>query len=255
MVFEKHRCILHCSQMESDRLGIIKKLWWPVADVTVLIMLLIAVADVRVSTRQAYCYDDVSELPHKKLGVVLGTAKYRVSGGVNNYYQYRLDAAVELFESGKVDFLLVSGDNSLREYDEPTTIKRDLVARGIPANRIFLDYAGFRTLDSMVRCKLVFGENDIIVISQPFHNERALYIAHHHHMKAIGFNAREVGRLYGLKTALREKLARTKTLLDIHVLKTTPKFLGERIHIELPADTVVTPTSDTLRSDTLRLAP
>lgn len=230
-------------------MGKIKKLIWPIADATLLILLVIGVSDVRVSTRNIYCYDEVSEVPHKKLGVVLGTAKYRVSGGVNNYYQYRLDAAVELFEAGKVDFLLVSGDNSIREYDEPTTMKRDLVARGIPANRIFLDYAGFRTLDSMVRCKLVFGESDIVVISQPFHNERALYIAHHHHMSAVGFNAKEVGRLYGLKTALREKLARTKTMLDIHLLKTRPKFLGERIEIELLPDTssVKQPTVDSLK--------
>lgn len=237
--------------MELLKLQKLRNLWWPVADVALLVLLFIALADVRINSREKYCFDDVSELPHKKLGVVLGTAKYRVTGGINSYYKYRLNAAVELFESGKVEFLLVSGDNSLREYDEPTTIKRDLVARGIPANRIFLDYAGFRTLDSMVRCKLVFGETDIIVVSQPFHNKRALYIAHHHHMKAIGFNAAEVGRLYGLKTELREKLARAKTLLDIHVLKTTPKFLGERISIELPADTAAI----TLPSDTLRIAP
>jgi len=201
-----------------------------------MLMAILLFADFRVDAQSQYCVDAVEEVPGKKLAVVLGTAKYRVEGGINLYYKYRLEAAVELFNSGKIDFLLISGDNALREYDEPTTMKNDLVEMGIPAKRIFLDYAGFRTLDSMVRCKEVFGETDIIVVSQPFHNERALYIAHHNGMNAIGYNAREVDHLYGLKTRVREKFARAKTLLDVHVLFTDPKFLGERINIELKPD-------------------
>lgn len=206
-------------------------------DGLVLLLLFVLFADLRISAWSAQCYDALEDLPEKKLAILLGTAKYRISGGINRYYQYRLDAAVELFGSGKVDFILVSGDNALREYDEPTTIMRDLMARGVPEERIFLDYAGFRTLDSMVRCKKVFGEADVIVVSQPFHNERALYIAHHIGMSAVGFNAQEVGPHYSLKTRLREKLARAKTLLDIHVLHTAPKFLGEHIEITLDKDT------------------
>jgi len=80
----------------------------------------------------------------------------------------------------------------------------------------------------------VFGESDIIVVSQPFHNERAIYIAKHYEMDAVGFNARDVDQFYGLKTMLREKLARTKMLLDVHVLSTGPKFLGDAIEIKLP---------------------
>lgn len=201
-----------------------------------LVVFLLAFSDFRVGAMSVHCFDKLEDLPEKKLAVVLGTAKYRVVGGVNLYYRYRLDAAAKLYHSGKVEFLLVSGDNSVREYDEPTTIKRDLVKLGVPAERIFLDYAGFRTFDSMVRCKEVFGEEDIIVVSQPFHNERAVYIARHKGMEAIGFNARDVDQFYGLKTMLREKLARTKMLLDLHVLATQPKFLGEEIEIKLPEE-------------------
>lgn len=190
-------------------------------------------ADFRIGARSEYCYDDISSLPDKKLGVVLGTAKYRIAGGINLYYKYRVEAAAALFHSGKVEFLLISGDNAFREYDEPTTFKKDLVKMGVPEERIFLDYAGFRTLDSMVRCKEVFGESDIIVVSQRFHNERAVYIAHHNGMEAVGFNAQDVDHFYGLKTMTREKLARAKTLLDVHVLSTIPRFLGDRIEIEI----------------------
>lgn len=216
-----------------------RNLLWAVLDGLVLIAFTVLLSDMRISEQSKYCYDDLSELPGKKLGVVLGTAKYSVEGGINQYYKHRLNAAAALMRSGKVDFLLVSGDNALREYDEPTTFKNDLVKMGIPSDRIFLDYAGFRTLDSMVRCKKVFGEDDIIVVSQEFHNERALYIAHHNDMQAVGFNAKDVDQFYGLKTTVREKLARIKTLLDVHVLSTDPKFLGERIEIKLPVDSLI----------------
>lgn len=220
-----------------------------VADAILLLSFLLAFADFRVGAMSVYCYNDLNKLPEKKLAVVLGTAKYRIAGGVNLYYRYRLDAAAKLYHSGKIEFLLVSGDNSVREYDEPTTIKRDLVKLGVPAERIFLDYAGFRTFDSMVRCKEVFGEEDIIVVSQPFHNERAVYIARQKGMEAIGFNARDVDQFYGLKTMLREKLARTKMLLDIHVLDTQPKFLGTEIEIKLPDEEPFVLPADSVEVD------
>lgn len=215
---------------------IAKGLGWIVADFIVVVAIFIFLVDARMGALSAFCYDDISLLPQKKVAVVLGTAKYQVRGGINPFYEYRLRAATELVDSGKVEFLLVSGDNSHRAYDEPTTIKNDLIKRGVPSERIFLDYAGFRTFDSMVRCKYVFGEHDIIVVSQRFHNERALYIAHHHHMTAVGYNAQDVEYNYGLKTMVREKFARVKTLLDIHLLNTEPRFLGDEISIDWPAE-------------------
>ncbi len=127
--------------------------------------------------------------------------------------------------------MLVSGDNSTIHYDEPNMFKEDLIKMGIPSEKIFLDYAGFRTLDSVVRAKEVFQEDDFIIISQPFHNERALFIADQKDIKAIAFNAKSVGKSYGFKTQVREKLARVKTVLDLYILRTKPKFLGKKIFI------------------------
>ncbi len=176
-------------------------------------------------------YNSTEDIPKNKVGLLLGTAKYLSSGQLNLFYKYRIDAAVKLYKAGKVEFILVSGDNSRKDYDEPTTIKNDLVSKGIPAEKIFLDYAGFRTLDSIVRSKAIFGQEKLTVISQPFHNERALFIASKKGVDAIGYNAQDVSLAYGFKVQIREKLARNKMILDL-IFGKKPKYLGEQIIIE-----------------------
>jgi len=176
-------------------------------------------------------YSEVNEVPSNKVGVVLGTSKYLVSGQINHYYQYRIDAAAELFHSGKVEFILVSGDNRHHSYNEPQTFKNDLVKKGIPEEKIFLDYAGFRTLDSMVRAKEVFGQESITVISQKFHNERAIYLAEKRGLNAIGFNAKDVNLRSGFKVQMREYLARVKMFSDL-IFGKQPRFFGEQIEIK-----------------------
>ena len=176
-------------------------------------------------------YGSASEMPRNKVGLLLGTGKYVAGGRINLYYKFRIDAAVDLFNNKKVDFILVSGDNSRKSYDEPSTIKNDLMERGIPAERIFLDYAGFRTLDSVVRCKEIFGQKSITIISQQFHNERAIFIARQNNIEAIGFNAKDVNVQYGFKTRIREYLARVKMVLDL-IFGKKPKFLGDKIEIK-----------------------
>lgn len=178
-----------------------------------------------------HVYNTVSKIPENKVGLILGAGKYVVSGHINLYYKYRLEAAVSLYNSGKIKYILVSGDNSKKDYDEPTDFKNDLIEKGIPANRIFLDYAGFRTLDSMVRAKEIFGLTEFTIISQKFHNERALYLAKAHDINAIAFNAKDVPGRYSLKTNLREYLARTKASIDL-LFNVKPKFLGEKIEIK-----------------------
>ena len=175
-------------------------------------------------------FDNMDELPHNKVALLLGTSKYLTKGTVNLYYKYRIDAAVGLFKAGKVDFILVSGDNSAMAYNEPVTIKKDLVAMGIPSGKIYLDYAGFRTLDSVVRAKEIFGQNSFTIVSQPFHNKRAVFIAKWKKINAVGYNAKDVGFRYGLKIKIREKFARVKMLIDLITGK-NPKFLGEKIII------------------------
>lgn len=176
------------------------------------------------------CFSNVSELKSSKVGLLLGTSKHLGNGSENLYYSYRIDAAVELFKAGKIKFILISGDNGSASYNEPQMMKDDLVKRGIPANKIVLDFAGFRTLDSVLRCEKVFGEKDVIVISQKFHNERAIFIADSYKIKMQGFNAKDVNKYYGFKTNIREKFARFNMLLDL-IFGKDPKFLGEKIKI------------------------
>jgi SanA protein len=155
----------------------------------------------------------------------------QVEGGVNPYYAHRINATIELFKAGKIEFVLVSGDNGSIYYNEPTTIKKDLVKGGIPDEKIFLDYAGFRTLDSMVRAKYIFGLDSVTVISQKFHNERAIYLAEKKGLKAVGFNAEGISGKQGVKVQFREYFARVKVFIDL-LLNTQPRFYGEKIEIK-----------------------
>lgn len=184
-----------------------------------------------VSNAKGKLYTSVKTIPKNKVGLLLGTVKYLSNGRVNLYYQFRIDAAVKLYKSRKINFIIVSGDNGSKGYDEPTDFKNDLIKLGIPENKIFLDYAGFRTLDSVVRAKEIFGQESITIISQQFHNERAIYLAEHFGLKAIGFNARGISGKYGIKVKLREYLARVKVFVDI-LFNVQPKFLGKPIEIK-----------------------
>ncbi len=184
-----------------------------------------------ISAADGKTYTDVSKIPKNRVGLVLGTSNRITDGSSNPYYTYRIDATINLFKAGKIDYILVSGDNGSIYYNEPNTIKKDLVDAGIPENLIFLDYAGFRTLDSMVRAKFIFGLDDVTVISQKFHNERAIYIAQKKGLNAIGFNAQDLSTTQGFKVQLREYLARVKVFID-EVLNTQPKFYGATIEIK-----------------------
>lgn len=175
-------------------------------------------------------FDDVSTLLKVRVGLVFGTTD-RVNGQENLYFRYRIDAAQKVWDAGKVDLIIVSGDNRSRYYNEPEKMRQALVERGVPANRIVCDYAGLRTLDSVVRAKEIFGVTSLVFITQRFQNERAIYLAKAHGMDAFGFNARDVETRAGAKTKLREIGARFKMWLDIHFLKTRPRHLGEPVNL------------------------
>jgi len=176
-------------------------------------------------------YSNASNIKKNKVGLVLGTSKILKNGRINLYFKYRINATVELYEKGMIDFVLVSGDNGNKNYDEPTDFKNELIKKGIPANKIYLDYAGFRTLDSVIRAKEIFGQTSLTIISQKFHNERAIYLAEKNGISAIGFNARDLTGKYGIKTRIREYFARTKAYIDV-IFGIQPKFLGEKIEIK-----------------------
>tara|TARA_B100000929_G_scaffold290155_1_gene282836 strand:+ start:20859 stop:21449 length:591 start_codon:yes stop_codon:yes gene_type:complete len=176
-------------------------------------------------------YKETNKIPHKRVGLLLGTSKFLSNHQINLYYKYRIEAAAELFKAGKIEFILISGDNGSKNYNEPKLMKEDLMNKGIPEEKIYLDYAGFRTLDSVLRAKKVFGQNSFTIISQEFHNERAVFLAKSFQINAIAFNAKDVSINDGLKTQLREKLARSKMILDL-IFNVEPKYLGKKIVIE-----------------------
>ena len=176
-------------------------------------------------------YSDAELIPKNRVGIVLGTSQRLVEGGINPYYAHRIKATIALFKAGKIDFVLVSGDNGSKYYNEPDTFKKDLMSGGIPEEKIFLDYAGFRTLDSMVRAKVIFGLDSVTVISQEFHNERAIYLSEKKGLKAIGFNAKDIEGSPGFKVQMREYFARVKVFLDL-ILNTEPRFYGKSVEIK-----------------------
>lgn len=169
-------------------------------------------------------YGDPAALPEREYGLLLGTARIVQGHYLNEYYRLRLEAAVRLYRAGKIRRIIVSGDNGRKDYSEPEDMKADLMNAGIPEAAIRLDYAGFRTLDSVMRARNVFGAEQFTVISQRFHCERAVYLAHAKQLDAIGFAAQDPPVRYQFKNAVREPLARFKAWLDIHLLGTRPKF-------------------------------
>ncbi len=173
-------------------------------------------------------FDSVAATPSSEVGLVFGTSD-RTKGRENLYFKHRVEAAAALWHAGKIRTLILSGDNRAHDYNEPEKMKRALLKLGVPAQKIVCDYAGLRTLDSVVRAKKIFGLHSILFISQRFQNERAIYIAKAHGLEAIGHNARDVDARTGIKTRIREIGARVKMWLDVNILDTAPKHLGDRI--------------------------
>lgn len=170
--------------------------------------------------------DSLDNVLPRKYALLLGTAKFTRSGMVNPYYRYRIVAAVELYKAGKVKKIIASGDNSSKYYNEPATMRDDLAAAGVPKDDILMDFAGFRTLDSVARCKSKFGVEDPLIITQAYHAKRALYLADRLGLGGAAAYAAKApdSASYRLRNELRESLARTLAFLDTSVLGTRPKF-------------------------------
>ncbi len=176
-------------------------------------------------------HDAAGDISESRVGLVFGCDD-KFQGRDNLYFRYRIDAAISLWEAGKLRCIVVSGDNRSLQYNEPEKMKKALIARGVPMEKIVCDYAGLRTLDSVMRCKKVFGCSKVTVISQKFQNERAIVIGEAEGMNVIGLNAKDVIGSGGTKTKIREWGARVKMWLDLFVLHTQPRHLGA--HIDLP---------------------
>lgn len=200
-----------------------------------LLLLILAIVGVYLSNRIiARCadgklYSNVIDIPYNKVGLLLGTSKF-VGTKNNPFYDFRVAAAIKLIRSEKIKYLIISGDNSRSDYNEPGSMRTDLINAGIDSSIIYLDYAGFRTFDSIKRLKEIFGQDSVTIISQQFHNERAIYIASRMGISAIGFNANDVSSSAGFKTNIREKFARVKVFLDFW-FGTKPRYLGKKVTI------------------------
>lgn len=178
-----------------------------------------------------FVFDDVNDVPAQRVALVLGTAK-NIGNRPNIYFTNRIKAAADLYKAGKVEKFLVSGDNSRKEYNEPEDMRNALVEAGVPDSIIHFDYAGLRTLDSVVRANKIFGQDAFIIVSQKFHNQRAIFLAQYYGYEVYGYNAVDLSiNRSSFKTKVRELFARVKVFIDIIVGK-EPKFLGETIDIE-----------------------
>ncbi len=199
--------------------------------VAVLSVFFVWFANYRVeSTTTDKVYNDIDKVPYNKVGMLLGSSKYLRGGTINPYFENRIIAAAELYKAGKISYIVVSGDNSRDSYNEPEDMRNALITQGIPDDKIYSDYAGFRTLDSVVRMNKIFGQSSFTSISQEFHNKRAIYIADDYEFSVVGYNAKDVSGSLGFKTNVREALARVKVFIDLFTGK-NPKFLGEPIEI------------------------
>ncbi len=210
------------------------KILLALAVIIILFLSLIAWSNVWVvQTANTRLYDKLENVPYNDVALLLGTSKYSRTGSANLFFKYRIEAVTALFHTGKIKHIIVSGDNKELSYNEPRDMRKALLNNGIPDSCITLDYAGFRTLDSVVRCKKVFGQNKVTIVSQRFHLERALFIARKYNMDAIGFISEDAPQQYGFYTYIREYFAKFLAVIDLYVLHASPKFLGDPIEIKV----------------------
>lgn len=173
-------------------------------------------------------FSDFNLLPTNPVGLVLGTSSRLSNGLPNPFFHNRMDAAAQLYKLGKVGHIIVSGDNRTKFYNEPLEMKRALIRLGVPDSVITLDYAGLRTLDSVVRSKEIFGQDQITIITQPFHSYRAVFISQYFGIDAVALLAPEPDPGPAVNVYVREYFARAKAILDLYVLKTGPRYLGDK---------------------------
>jgi len=204
-----------------------------VALILFFIVILIACNVWIVKSTEGKVYSDLAKLPDHRVALVLGTSHRSVGGGPNPFFQYRIKTAAELYRMGKIDHFILSGDNSTIFYNEPIEMQKALIKEGVPATAITLDYAGLRTLDSVVRSKAIFGQTKITIITQSFHSYRALFISDYYNIDAVAMVAEDPELDRTFKVLIREYLARTKAVLDLYIFKTAPRHLGEKEEINI----------------------
>lgn len=220
-----------------------RRLWrrWPLFAVCFVPPLLVALANAWVvASTQGRVFSRPDHLPTNHVGLVLGTAKHLPTGGINSHFQNRMQAAAALYHAGKIKHLILSGSNQTLAYDEPTEMRKFLRSLGVPDAAMTADYAGRRTLDSVVRARDVFGQTRLTVISDEFHVYRALFLCDRFGVAAVAYGAPDLPWTASVRTRLREYGARCKAVLDVYVLGTQPRFRGEPIALPFAHETATT---------------
>ena len=173
-------------------------------------------------------FDRIEKMAPTEYGLLLGTTPQARIGGNNYFFTYRIDATEALYKAGKISKVLISGDeNSLGGVDETQCMKDTLVARGVPADAIVLDGKGFSTIESVVRARQVYGCSEVTIISQQFHNERAIYLTEQlrlNYSTLQAYNAQSPRSKWAQITYCREYLARVKMFIDIIKSKLNASF-------------------------------
>ena len=216
---------------------VFRRLLWLVLAGTLLLVLAIAVAEVWTRTlARGLCHNSPADCPPHSVGLVLGCSRTLANGRPNMYFTGRIQAAADVWHSGQVRGLIVSGDNRTHQYNEPDDMRAALVAKGVPAERIVCDYAGLCTYDSVARAHRIFGAQPLIIISQAAHAERAVAIARHLGIPATALNAPlvPVNRPTFLKQWLRERAARVSMVFDFITFR-RPRHLGRPEPLPFPA--------------------
>lgn len=167
----------------------------------------------------------------RRVALVLGTSQHLVNGRVNLYFKYRVQKAAELYKNGYIQYIVVSGDNGRKGYNEPRDMKEALMRLGVPEDKIFCDYAGFNTLDSVLRMKFIFSQTNFVIVSQNFHLKRAVYLARRNGMKVVGVAAKNPPAGYSKTIHVREQLARVKAVFEV-VMGLGPAYYGKAIAIK-----------------------
>lgn len=209
--------------------GLIRRFFRLISAILILICLVglgVAVySNFVVNSYSEKVYHRIEDVGKADYALLLGCAE-KVDGSVENkYFRARVDAAAELYRKGCVKKILISGDNSRKDYDETSAMRAALLAQQIPPEALVMDYAGFRTLDSILRARDVFGVRNMIIVTQEYHACRALFIAQENGISATAFAA---GENVSVKTKFfnhgREWLARLGAWVDVKILDRKPRF-------------------------------
>lgn len=199
--------------------------------VGIIVLLLSNLWVVKSTNKQIY--KDVSKLPSNNVALVLGTSNRLTDGTPNPYFKLRIERAAELYKAGKVKHILVSGDNSSKYYNEPQKMKEALIQKGVDVEDITLDYAGLRTLDSVVRGKLIFGQERFTIITQTFHAHRALFISNYYNIDAVAMATDQLPDDTSASVKVREVFARPLAIWDLYIAKKEPKYLGKKENVNI----------------------